>query len=472
MRRLSEQTLWYLTSLTLLALLIVAVATTRAMSRYNESTFWLSHTHHVSNAVETIRADLYFAQNSCLRYVFAGQPESLRQFEEAANALPERLGELRQLTADNPLQQSEVAALEPLLNQEITFLRTSAAMKDKGGSAELLQEFSNNGKNISQQIFLHLSALRQEEQRLLGLRTIISDKTYATQKLVLSISFVVVLLFAVLNFRELMAQLRQRQNAEQVVRRLSGRLLQAQDEERRKIARDLHDGIGQIFAALKMELNQLARSDSRSQQDAAILSSSVALVDEGLKQSRTISYLLHPPMLDEVGFAAAAKWLVHGFSQRSKIAVSLEIPEDLKLPKELELTLFRVLQESLTNVHRHSGSSKADVVVASSAHRVTMTVADYGKGIPTATVEDFRSSKSPSGVGLAGMRARVADMDGRLDVQSAGQGTLVRVTIPVTGGSQTAPSPPAPPASDAPQIPGSQRKAKGKGASFSVDSVP
>src|ERR1700747_375152 len=104
-------------------------------------------------------------------------------------------------------------------------------------------------------------------------------------------------------------------------------------------------------------------------------------------------------MLDEVGFAAAAKWLVHGFSQRSKIAVSLEIPEGLKLPKELELTLFRVLQESLTNVHRHSGSGKADVVVASSAHRVTMTVADYGKGIPTATVEDFRSNKSPSGVG-------------------------------------------------------------------------
>jgi signal transduction histidine kinase len=471
MRRLSERTLWYLTSLTLLALLIVGLATTRAVSRYNASTYWVSHSHQVETAVETVRADLYFAQNSCLRYVFAGQPESLQQFEDAANALPEQLAALRLLTVDDPIQQSEIAALEPLLNQEITFLRTSAAMKDKGGSAELLQEFSNNGKNISQQIFLHLNALREEEQRLLGLRTIISDKTYAMQKMVLSISFVVVLIFTVLNFIELMVQLRQRQNAEQVVRRLSGRLLQAQDEERRRIARDLHDGIGQIFAALKMELHQLARTDSRSQQDAAILSSSVALVDEGLKQSRTISYLLHPPMLDEVGFAAAAKWLVEGFSQRSKIAVSLEIPDNLKLPKELELTLFRVLQESLTNVHRHSGSNKADVVVAASARRVTMTITDYGKGIAEATLENFRSSKSPSGVGLAGMRGRVADMDGNLEVQSANQGTVVRVTIPVTGVSQTAPSSPTPPTIDALDEPGNQGKGKGNGASLFVDSA-
>jgi len=119
-------------------------------------------------------------------------------------------------------------------------------MKDKGGSVELLQEFSADSQSFSQQAFAKLESLRAEERKLLGQRTIISDKTYATQKLVLSISFVVVLIVTVFNFIELMSQLRQRQNAEQVVRRLSGRMLQVQDEERRKVARDLHDGIGQF----------------------------------------------------------------------------------------------------------------------------------------------------------------------------------------------------------------------------------
>ena len=309
-------------------------------------------------------------------------------------------------------------------------------MKNKGGSTELLQEFSTTGQDLSQQVLSKLASLRQEEQRLLGMRTIISDRTYATQKLVLSISFVVVLLFTILNFIELIFQLRQRQNAEQVVRRLSGKILQVQDEERRKIARDLHDGIGQTFAALKMELTQMARSDSHPK----ILANAIELVDEGLNQSRTISYLLHPPMLDEVGFSAAAKWLVDGFSQRSKIAVTLDVPDDLKLPKELELTLFRVLQEGLTNVHRHSGSDKAEVVVAATSRSVIITLADYGKGIPAQVLENFKTTKSPAGVGLAGIRGRVADIDGTLELECPGQGTVLRVTIPYARVSQSSQS--------------------------------
>jgi signal transduction histidine kinase len=433
--------------------LIVAIATTRAMSRYANSTDMVSHTHQVETAVESIRADLYSAENSCLQYVFTGRPEALQQFEAAADALPGQFSELRSLTADNPGQRSVLAALDPLIHQQIAFLRTSAAMKDKGGSAELLQEFSANGQTLSQQIFSKLAALRLEQERLLSLRTIISAETYATQKLVLTISFFVVLLFTILNFIELMLQLRHRKNAEQVVRRLSGRMLQVQDEERRKLARDLHDGIGQIFAALKMELNRLRQSDSHSPQESKIISSSVELVDEGLNQSRTISYLLHPPMLDEVGFSAAAKWLVDGFSQRSKIAVTLVTPEDLKLPRELELTLFRVLQESLTNIHRHSASASADVVVSASARSVNMTITDYGKGIPGPILENFRTSKSPSGVGLAGMRGRVADMDGKLELECPGEGTVVRVSIPCAKASQAAQISSTPPTVDGLHVP-------------------
>ena len=237
--------------------------------------------------------------------------------------------------------------------------------------------------------------------------------------------------FTILNFSELVIQLRERQHAEQVVRRLSGRILQVQDEERRKLARDLHDGIGQLFTALKMTLSQAARAQSNSPKDSQAISESLQLVEEGISQSRTLSYLLHPPMLDEIGFSAAAKWLVDGFSDRSKIAVSLDIPADLKLPRELELTLFRVLQEGLTNVHRHSGSSRAEVVVAVKSGAIVMTLRDYGKGIPETVLQNSKTSGAPSGVGLGGMRGRIADMDGTLDLESPEQGALLRVTVPL-----------------------------------------
>ena len=462
MRRLSERSLWYLTSLTLLALLIVGVATTRSMSRYADSVYWVSHSHRVGTAVESIRADLYAAQNGCFDYVFAGQPEGLQQLQSAAAALPSQISQLRALASDDPAQQSLLAELEPLLHQQIAFLRTSAAMKDKGGSPELLQEFAAQIQTLSQPAFAKLESMRAEEQRLLGMRSFVSDKTYAAQKLVLSISFVVVLLFTIMNFIELMVQLRERRNAEQVVRRLSGKILQVQDEERRKLARDLHDGIGQIFAALKMELAQLARSDSHSE----ILANAIELVDEGLNQSRTISYLLHPPMLDEVGFSAAARWLVDGFSQRSKIAVTLDVPDDLKLPKELELTLFRVLQEGLTNIHRHSGSDRAEVVVAATSRTIVMTLTDHGKGIPASVLENFKTSKSPAGVGLAGMRGRLADVDGKLELECTDQGTVLRVTIAHTHISQAPRSSSTPPSLDGVQPPSTPPKEVRRSASL------
>jgi len=271
----------------------------------------------------------------------------------------------------------------------------------------------------------------------LSMRKVVSEKTYRAQKTALFLSFALILLFTILNFTELMVQLRERQNAEQVVRRLSGRILQVQDEERRKLARDLHDGIGQLFIALKMGLNHAARSDAQSLNDSTIFAECLQMVDEGLSQTRTLSYLLHPPMLDEVGFPAAARWLVDGFSERSKIDVTLEIPKNLKLPRELELTLFRVLQEGLTNVHRHSGSPKAEVVVTATPQAIVMTIRDYGKGIPEESLQNFRTSKAPTGVGLAGMRGRVAEVDGILDLESPGHGTVLRVTIPLTNALQT-----------------------------------
>ncbi len=431
MRRLSQQTMWYLTGFTLSALLVIAAGITYATSSYARSMHWVSHSHQVQTVIEEIRSNLYATRNGRLLYVFADQPEGLDQYRIAADALPAQISTLRDLTAGNPTQQSLLAGLSPLVQQQLLLLRTSTEMARQGGSIQSQQELTNATQELSRQVFDKLESLRFEEERVLSQRRIISEKTYRAVKTVLSISFVLVFFFTLLSFSELVIQLRERQNAEQVVRRLSGRILQEQDEERRKLARDLHDGIGQLFTALKMTLSQAARAQSNSAEDSQAISESLQLVEEGISQSRTLSYLVHPPMLDEIGFSAAAKWLVDGFSDRSKIAVSLDIPADLKLPRELELTLFRVLQEGLTNIHRHSGSNKADVVVAAQSGFIVMTLRDYGKGIPESVLQNFKTSGAPAGVGLGGMRGRIADMDGTLDLESPEQGALLRVTIPL-----------------------------------------
>ncbi|HEY6128794.1 MAG TPA: CHASE3 domain-containing protein [Candidatus Acidoferrum sp.] len=430
MHRLSGRTLWFLTAFTLVGLLIIALAAARATSDYSDSMNWLSHSLRVETEIAEIRSNLFAAQNGRFQYVFADQPEGLPQYREAADAVTAQLAQLRSATADNPAQRSLLTSLSAVIDQQLITLRTSTEMKLQGGSTELQDQFSNTIHGLSQATSADLDSLQREEKKLLSVRRIISEKTYRTQKVVLSVSFLVVLLFCVLSFAELMFQLRERQNAELVVRRLNGRILQVQDEERRKLARDLHDGIGQIFTALKMSLVQVSRADSSSLHSSDALSECMHLVDEGLSQSRTLSYLLHPPMLDEVGFAAAASWLVDGFSERSKIKTTLDVPHNLKLARELELTLFRVLQEGLTNIHRHSESDRAEIVVTSGSGTVTMTIKDSGKGISEKTLENFKNTAAPSGVGLAGMRGRVADVNGTLELEPANPGTIVRVCVP------------------------------------------
>jgi len=155
-----------------------------------------------------------------------------------------------------------VAQLTPLIDKQLKLLRTSVEMANQSGSLKLQEEFSRTGHDLATDAFVKLAALRSEEGKVLSMRRVVSEKTYRAQKAALFLSFGLVLLVTILNFTELMVQLRERQNAEQVVRRLSGRILHVQDEERRKLARDLHDGIGQLFTALKMGLNHAARSDA------------------------------------------------------------------------------------------------------------------------------------------------------------------------------------------------------------------
>ena len=217
----------------------------------------------------------------------------------------------------------------------------------------------------------------------------------------------------------------------EVVRQLSGRLLQMQDEERRRIARELHDSVGQLIAAMSINLSEVERENAcLSPKAAAAIAENSALVQELSRQIRTISYLLHPPLLDEVGLASALQWYVEGFAERSKIKVSLDLPPDFaRLSSEMETAIFRIVQECLTNVHRHSGSPTVAIRIANLANQLRVEVEDAGKGIPPQKQSEMVSA-GRTGVGMSGMRERLRQFGGELEVNSAPGHTVVAATIP------------------------------------------
>ena len=223
----------------------------------------------------------------------------------------------------------------------------------------------------------------------------------------------------------------ERKRAEELLRSLSARLLQTQDEERRRIARELHDSAGQLLVGLDINLVTVLReSDKLSTNAGRALAESVGLVKELSAELRNISHLLHPPLLDEAGLPAAIRWYVERFSQRSKIAVEIHMDSDLgRLPREIETTIFRIVQESLTNVHRHSKSSTAEVRLIREGGRIIVGICDNGKGLET---EDFRTYSGfvTPGVGIQGMRERVRQLGGQFEIQSGGNGTSILVTLP------------------------------------------
>ena len=224
------------------------------------------------------------------------------------------------------------------------------------------------------------------------------------------------------------AQVAQRTSA---LRRLSISLLQSQDEERRRIARELHDSVGQYLTGLKLNLSRLNGAEHQPL-TPELLAECLHAVDECLTETRTISYLLHPPLLDEAGFASAARWYVNGFTERTGIRARLDLPPELsRLPRGIELTLFRILQESLTNVNRHSGSQAVEIHLNVDAEGVTLQVSDFGHGIPAEKLERFRQMGTTGGVGWGGMMERIADLGGELKVQSNGHGTVLTATIPL-----------------------------------------
>jgi PAS domain S-box-containing protein len=220
--------------------------------------------------------------------------------------------------------------------------------------------------------------------------------------------------------------------AEAGLRALSGRLMQLQDEERRRISRELHDSSGQALAALSMCLSMVEREKEKlSERAGKNLADSTRLIRELTQELRTMSHLLHPPLLDEAGLESALRWFVEGFAQRSGIEVDLDLPPGLgRLSKEMEIAIFRIVQESLANVHRHSGSKTAKVRVGREPQKVTLEIQDQGRGLSD-NGNAGTSRPAVPGVGIQGMRERVRQLGGNFEIESRQGRTIVRTTIPL-----------------------------------------
>ena len=224
----------------------------------------------------------------------------------------------------------------------------------------------------------------------------------------------------------------QRRRAEEKLRKLSLQLSHVQDEERRRIARELHDSTGQKLAALSMTVGLLQDAPSApAGKTEKMFADCLAMIEQCAQEIRTFSYLLHPPLLDELGLAAAIGDYVEGFSKRSGVQVVLDVPPDLeRLPDEVELALFRVVQESLGNIHRHAGTPTARIHLVYDAEQVMLEVSDQGRGMSAETLRAIEGGHWSAGVGIAGMRERLRLLGGRLEIESGGQGTLIRAIIP------------------------------------------
>ncbi|MGH9356325.1 MAG: sensor histidine kinase, partial [Terriglobia bacterium] len=214
------------------------------------------------------------------------------------------------------------------------------------------------------------------------------------------------------------------------LRRLSTNLLTTQDEERRRIARQLHDGLGQDLAAAKMALEGLPQQQAAGRPRGEVIAEVSALIDDAIQQVRSISHLLHPPLLDEVGLQSALQWYLDGITKRSGIQTHIDVqPADFpRLAPELETALFRIVQEALTNIYRHSGARTAWVTLVLGNGEITGTVRDDGKGLSSQTAEFQPDS---IGVGIAGMRQRVKELGGELRLRNADPGAVLALSIPI-----------------------------------------
>ena len=417
-------------SLALLLLISSGIATSFSIVGLVNSTKWVTHTYDVKQSISKIESVFALAGRTRARFVASGDASARAQYNSAITLLQSELQDAERDISDNPVQRENVAQLQLLVNKRIEVF-TSSINTYTSGKTDPDEQLLFNAQSLqladdSNEV---MSMMQDEEDRLLVERLRVSDRLFKVTVAVLSTMFLSSLILFVVHYRMLTAEGAKREESEENARRVSAQLLRVQDHERRKFSRELHDGLGQTLAVVKWTLSSLLEKHP----DDPSIAECVKSVDEAILGTRTISHLLHPPLLDEAGFESAARWFVEGFSQRSGIPVSLTIQDAGRLPRSVELALFRVLQESLTNIHKHSKSPRAEVSLRPDRANVILRVKDFGDGLPEETLENFVHSGTRVGVGLAGMRERIREQGGQFRIDSNGAGTTIEVSLPRAG---------------------------------------
>jgi signal transduction histidine kinase len=412
----------------LVLLFICGSAATITIVQLLQSAKWIAHTYDIQVALGDFQTVLSLAARTRTSYLNSGDPSLVPQYESAKTQLHRKIAEINRLTKDNPVQVALATQLEDLTLRRVELLDTSMEIRKSGPLDESTQlRLSRENVAAASDFMDVVEKMMTEERRLLAERREVSSNLFVVALGILLAMLALAILLFWIHYRLLESELTERERAEDNARRLSGRILQLQDEERRKFSRELHDSLGQLLAMAKMNLFELQEKNPQDN----LLEQIDKLLDQAITETRTISHLLHPPLLDEIGLASAFRWYLEGFAQRSGIKVKTEVAEDIgRLARPLELALFRVLQESLTNIHRHSKSDRAEVSLRHDARGTTLKVRDFGKGMNSETLRNFLRTGARVGVGLAGMRERVREQGGQLAVQSDTTGTTITVMMP------------------------------------------
>lgn len=399
-----------------------------SFARLDANESWVRHTRDVQSSLAQFSMATARAGRLRAEYVDSGDASVLEQQAEAIHQVRSALATIRQMTTDNPHEQANCEKLKDVTEQRISLMNSAIELKKSGKSTlEAQARISRDIVSAAETTDGLLQHMYDDEGQLLAERHARVEHSSRIIVTILVISFLLAVVLFVVHHRLVADQVAARDRAEAAQRTISAKLLTLQDEERRKFARELHDSVGQHLAALKMAISLLLHKWPED----PTLHDCIRMLDDSISETRTISHLLHPPLLDEAGLNSASRWFVEGFGARSGIDVHLDILEgSARLTQPVELVLFRVLQESLTNVHRHSGATRADVILRSEGDTVVLRVRDYGRGMPPQLSQSLRNDAAAGGVGLAGMKERIREIGGRLEISSSSSGTEVVARVP------------------------------------------
>ena len=409
------------------------------VDRMQSSRDLVLHTYQVRGLLKDLRSDIGNVHANFDLYQLTGNFNEVFHLDEQLQKELAMVAELQKLTSDNALQQVRLDAFQQTLLQDVDQLGACVRQQNcLGSNASARNEFLATLAGRRRSMSDMLRNMESMEDTLLQTRLTVWHRLFTRLIVILAVCLTLALLLLAYNFGLLFREIERRKQLAQIEKNnaesykmLSARILELQDVERRRIARELHDSVGQFLAGLKINLGRLQRREAESTaQSYPLLLESIDLTDRAIGEVRTISHLLHPPLLDELGFHSAARWYAEGFAKRSGIQVNLHLAEVVeRLPKQIELALFRVLQESLTNVHRHAKASTVDIEVLCTDDLVILAVSDDGRGLHPDVLNRFRGGHA-GGIGLAGMRERLAELGGRLEVDSGPTGTRIRAILP------------------------------------------